>query len=164
MLEEPIPQPLPAIITKKKRKPQSQKVTLKDGRKVCILSPKVKLKNLDRTNVQRSEVTVNNMTVLITEFKPKRKVLENSDSHQPKKKKTSKKLDTSAESPEGNKAKTKAGRKSKAASSDDSKPTKAIGRGGNRSSGKSKEDGKTPAKSGTKEDSKKKNAAIAANK
>lgn len=48
-------------------------------RKVKTIGPRAKLKNVDRTDVIVRSVTVNNVTVLITEFKPKRKFTEVSD-------------------------------------------------------------------------------------
>lgn len=40
--------------------------------KIMAAPPKARLKNVDRNDVQVEEVTVNNITVVITEFKPKR--------------------------------------------------------------------------------------------
>lgn len=45
----------------------------KPARKVKTIGPRVKLKNVDRNDVFVKSVTVNNVTVVITEFKPKRK-------------------------------------------------------------------------------------------
>lgn len=108
----------------------------KSGRKSKSTLPRAKLKNVDRTDVRVKEVTVNNITVLITEFKLKRKFSEMSENHS---------RQPSSDSPP---KKTKSESTSKNASPDKSS-SKDVSASLTRSKG-SASDKKTPHKGATK--------------
>lgn len=85
--------------------------------KIMAVPPKARLKNVDRNDVQVEEVTVNNITVVITEFKPKRnsKIHHNSIEHtSPQKSET---LTMKRDSMSNKEQKSKDGRKSNNSSS-----------------------------------------------
>lgn len=66
------PQPKPKISTKSE-KGEKKGSTSSDSKSTKKIRPR--LKNIDRSSAQQKAVTVNNVTVIITEFQPKRRTL-----------------------------------------------------------------------------------------
>ena len=70
------------------------------GRKIKLFIPRLRIKNVDRTNVFCKEVTVNSVSVMITEFKMKKRKLSEVNENQCKL--PSKKISSKISSPDKN--------------------------------------------------------------